>query len=120
MKKLIACCGLDCETCDARIATLANDNALREEVARKWSAMYDSSEITAATINCTGCRTDGVKFGYCAMCEIRSCAMDRGFETCGQCPELDSCPVVGAVLQHSPEARKNLERCPANTSSVKL
>ena len=30
MNPLIACCGLDCEACDARIATITNDNALRE------------------------------------------------------------------------------------------
>ena len=29
MKQLIACCGLDCEGCDARIATVGNDNELR-------------------------------------------------------------------------------------------
>ena len=28
--QLIGCCGLDCEKCDARIATLTNDNALRK------------------------------------------------------------------------------------------
>ena len=26
MKQLIACCGLDCENCDARIATINNDD----------------------------------------------------------------------------------------------
>ena len=30
MKQLIACCGLDCESCDARIATVRDDNELRE------------------------------------------------------------------------------------------
>lgn len=29
--QLIGCCGLDCEKCDARIATLTNDNALRKK-----------------------------------------------------------------------------------------
>ena len=33
MNDLIGCCGLDCETCDARIATLTNDNVLREKTA---------------------------------------------------------------------------------------
>ena len=33
MKQLIACCGLDCESCDARIATVKNDNELREKTA---------------------------------------------------------------------------------------
>ncbi len=31
MDRLIGCCGLDCEGCDARIATITNDNALREK-----------------------------------------------------------------------------------------
>lgn len=31
--QLIGCCGLDCEKCDARIATLTNDNVLREKTA---------------------------------------------------------------------------------------
>ena len=59
MKQLIACCGLDCESCDARIATVENDNELKEKTARKWSVMNNAPEITAATINCMGCRADG-------------------------------------------------------------
>lgn len=39
MKNLIAICGLDCETCDARIATLTDDDALREKTAKAWSEM---------------------------------------------------------------------------------
>lgn len=31
MNKLIAVCGLDCRECDARIATLTDDVALREK-----------------------------------------------------------------------------------------
>lgn len=53
MKQLIACCGLDCENCDARIATINNDDKLREETAQKWSVMNNTSEITPETINCT-------------------------------------------------------------------
>ncbi len=109
MKQYIACCGLDCEICDARIATINNDDRLREQTAQKWSVMNNTPEITAETINCTGCRTEGVKFGYCAMCGIRSCAMGKGFETCGECAELDTCPTVSPILQHSPEAKNNLK-----------
>ena len=104
-----ACCGLDCESCDARIATVKNDDELREKTAQKWSAMNNAPEITAATINCMGCRTDGMKFAYCSdYCEIRKCVSGKGFNTCGDCDELDSCQIVGAVLQHAPGARENL------------
>ena len=53
--KLIACCGLDCEKCDARIATLADDNALREKTAALWSKL-NGAQITPEMINCTGRR----------------------------------------------------------------
>jgi len=108
MKQLIACCGIDCESCDARIATIANDNALREETAKKWSEMYGSPDITAESINCTGCRVDGVKIVHHSDCEIRKCAQNKGFNTCGDCKELDTCQIVGAVLQHVPGAKENL------------
>ena len=110
MKQLTACCGLDCESCEARIATIANDDELREKTARKWSAMNNAPEITASTINCMGCRTDGVKFAYCSdYCQIRKCAHETGFGTCGDCKELDNCTTVGAIFQHSPGAKENLK-----------
>ena len=55
MKKLIAYCGLDCEKCDARKATLNNDNALREKVTKLWSEL-NGVEITPEMINCEGDR----------------------------------------------------------------
>ena len=61
MKQLIACCGLDCESCDARIATVRDDNELREKTAQLWSKLNNIPEITADTINCMGCCVDGVK-----------------------------------------------------------
>lgn len=109
MKQLIACCGLDCENCDARIATVANDDMLREETARKWSEMNNVPEITADTINCMGCRADGAKFAFCSnYCGIRKCVYEKGFNTCGDCEELEHCPVVGAVFQHNSVAKENL------------
>ena len=109
MKQLIACCGLDCESCDARIATVENDNELREKTARKWSVMNNAPEITAATINCTGCRADGAKFTYCSdYCEIRQCVYEKGFNTCGDCNELDNCRIVRPIFQNVPGAKENL------------
>lgn len=43
MKQLIACCGLDCENCTARIATVNNDDELREkrvECAEQYAGNY--------------------------------------------------------------------------------
>ena len=110
MKKLIAYCGLDCEKCDARTATLNNDNALREKVAKLWSEM-NGVEITAEMINCEGCRADGVKTPFCdSLCQIRQCALCKGYETCGNCSQIDSCGTVGMVLSNNAEAAGNLKK----------
>ena len=109
MKRLIACGGLDCESCDARRATVSNDRALREKTARAWSAMNHAPEITADTIACMVCRTDGTKFAFCRdCCEIRKCVRRKGFDTCGECEELDGYPAVGSIFRHAPEAEANL------------
>ena len=108
MSQLIACCGLNCEKCDARIATINNDNKLREKTARKWSEL-NNVEIAPAMINCMGCRVEGTKTYFCSdLCEIRKCVSEKGFGTCGNCAELDHCPTVGAILQHTPQAKENL------------
>ena len=39
MNKYIAYCGLDCETCEAREATITNDDELRAKVAKEWSEL---------------------------------------------------------------------------------
>lgn len=108
MKQLIGCCGLDCEACDARIATCSDDDALREKTARLWSEL-NRVTIEKEMINCMGCRTDGVKTLFCdGMCEIRKCAAAKGFATCGECAELTRCETVKPIFQNAPEAAKNL------------
>lgn len=109
MKDFIAYCGLDCETCDARIATVNDDQAMREKVARLWSEL-NHVEITPDMIHCDGCRMDGAKTPYCeSLCPIRQCALGKGVGTCGDCGEMESCPKVGMVIGNTPKALSNLK-----------
>ncbi len=109
MKELIACCGINCELCEARIATLNDDNEMRKKVAETWSKMFNSSEIVPESINCTGCRMPGVKFAHCEYtCEIRKCVKTKGFDSCAGCPEIDGCQIVGFIFKAVPETRENL------------
>lgn len=109
-KSFIGFCGMDCESCKARLASVNSDDRLREETAREWSKIYGSPEIVPETICCCGCRKEGVKFYFCGqLCEIRKCAIAKGFETCADCPELGSCRMIAEFHQHSPELKKNLE-----------
>jgi hypothetical protein len=109
MEKLIACCGLDCATCDARIATVKNDDQLRKQTAEKWQKQYNSPDIKAGMINCTGCRIDGVKLGHCLQCEIRKCVSFKGYKTCAECIEMATCQIVLPVHRFVPEAIVNLK-----------
>lgn len=108
MEKLISCCGLNCATCEARIATVKNDDQLRKITADKWKVMYNSAELTPSMINCTGCREEGVKFIHCNECEIRNCARTKGFNTCGECDILEKCEKISAIHKYVPEALVNL------------
>ena len=77
--------------------------------AQLWSELNNIPEITADTINCMGCCVDGVKTMYCSdMCAIRKCVNEKGFNTCGDCKELDNCQIVGPIFQHTPSAKENL------------
>ena len=106
--RYIAYCGLNCETCDARLATLHDDNELRKKVAKLWSEL-NGVEITPEMINCVGCRVDGVKTPYCELlCPIRQCGLGRGYATCGECREMDTCKKVGMIVGNNPEALRNL------------
>ena len=109
MEKIISCCGLNCATCDARIATLKNDDELRRTTAEKWKAMYHAADLSAGMINCTGCREEGVKFSHCSVCEIRNCVKAKGYNTCGDCNEMETCTIVSAVHKYVPEAILNLK-----------
>ena len=108
MEKLISCCGLNCASCDARVATIKNDDDLRKEIARKWSGMFNAPEIDFRTINCTGCREEGAKISYVPECKIRNCASAKGFKTCGECRGLDTCGILAEIHKCAPYALANL------------
>ena len=109
MKDRIGYCGLDCGTCQAYLATVHNDQALRERTAKLWAEL-NNAPILPEHINCEGCRAQGVKTVFCErLCAVRRCALARGVPTCGACPELEGCKTVGALLSNRPDALKNLK-----------
>ncbi len=109
MKNMIAYCGLDCEKCDAYLATIHDDQALREKTAKLWAEL-NHAPILPEHINCEGCRIDGIKTVYCdSLCPIRQCAMEKGVTTCGDCPEMEMCRTVGMVISNNSDALKNLK-----------
>ena len=108
MEKLISCCGLNCAKCDARIATVNDDDDLRKATAEKWKVAFNAPSLEPDKINCTGCREEGVKFSHCYECEIRKCVSNKGFSTCGECSDVKSCTLVAPIHQYDPDALNNL------------
>ena len=108
MNQFIAYCGLDCESCEARLATVQDDMEQKVRIAREWSEL-NGVEITPEMIHCSGCRMDGPKTPYCeSLCPIRQCAAKRQMETCGSCQEMDSCEKLAAITGNNPEALSRL------------
>lgn len=109
MKAMIAYCGLDCEKCAAYLATINNDQALREKTAKLWAEL-NQAPILPEHINCEGCRIDGTKTVYCDhLCSIRQCALKKKAATCGECPDLDHCQMMEEFIANNPDVLKNLQ-----------
>jgi len=87
MSSHIAPCGIDCVSCDAYIATVNDDKALRQKLADQFKEHY-GDEVDPEKIRCEGCMNDGAHIGFCFECGIRKCAVEKGFRTCAECGEL--------------------------------
>jgi len=85
--------------------------AALERVAAEWRVAFNAPEITAAGIVCDGCLAtiDGRLAGYCGMCEIRACALERNMVSCAFCADY-SCAKLESFLAGAPNARATLKQ----------
>ena len=108
MDEMIAFCGLTCTRCPAFLATRSDDDEARRKIAQEWSKEF-GADINPEDINCDGClATDGRHIGYCGMCEIRKCGMDRGVENCAHCADY-ACEKLEDFFGKAHEARATLD-----------
>ena len=113
--QLIGCCGLDCEACNARIATVTNDSALWEKPAALWTEL-NGVPITPEMIHCTGCRVEGPKTPFCdKLCPVHNCVREKGLETCADCGQLDGCQTLGRIAATAPLVLETRGRDPGRS-----
>jgi hypothetical protein len=108
MEKIIAYCGIVCSECPAYIATQTDDDAKRREVAEQWTKQF-GHEMKPEDINCDGCNADtGRIVNYCAICEIRLCAREKGLINCAYCDDY-ACDKLEKFFQMAPMFRETLD-----------
>jgi len=105
---MIAYCGLNCSNCDTYLATKEDNDGKREATALKWSKRY-KAEIKPEQINCDGCKSDGMKFVHCNICEIRHCCLSKNADNCAAC-EHYLCDTLARFIKLAPEAGIALEK----------
>jgi len=103
-------CGLDCNKCSAYIATVTNDDALREKTATEWNEKYNApgcEPITENDIRCLGCLSviEPI-YKHCKECSVRVCGLEKNVQNCGECLNYKICPKIASLHKQIPEGKK--------------
>ncbi|MHA1931412.1 MAG: DUF3795 domain-containing protein [Promethearchaeota archaeon] len=109
-KALLAPCGLYCGVCAIYIAHRDNNLKFKDRLVNVYKPLSESID----DIKCTGCLSNGIIFGYCKSCPIKSCVKEKDLEGCHQCDDwpckfIQSFPIpVGkkVIMRAIPEWRE--------------
>ena len=120
---MIGYCGVDCSKCIPYIAKKENNDELRKKYAEEQSKFFDMA-ILPESINCDGCLVEGEHLGYCSMCEIRKCCIEKNIVNCAYCDdyvceELEKVytvmsEVFGKAINNVAEAKITLDEITKN------
>ncbi len=94
MKKIHGYCGYRCDLCPAFVRNQKGPED-RKRVSDGWKK-YLGFRMEPEALACAGCRFEGCHLD--GNCQVRPCATARGFETCADCSEIDSCKKVKKKL----------------------
>ena len=112
MEKMIAYCGINCAECHIYLATQKDDDNLRKQAINIYE--LEKFDLKLKDINCTGCKSAGLKYFGCQKCKIRECAEEKKYKNCAYC-EHYVCSILNGLYDqlHSfpPEsnAKKTLD-----------
>lgn len=109
-------CGLNCETCPILVATVNNDDKLRQKTLEEWRKLYAAyigkENLTVKDMHCKGCRSEDGVFVGGLNCPIRRCCREKKFVTCADCGEYETCGMLNGFYSVSAHqsAKDNLNR----------
>ncbi|MBR5222406.1 MAG: DUF3795 domain-containing protein [Clostridia bacterium] len=87
----VGCCGHDCSRCKIYLATVHDDEQLRQESKQFYRDAF-SADLPLHTFHCLGCRSEDV-FALCRDCPFTVCADRHGVTHCADCAEYP-CPAL--------------------------
>lgn len=105
----MAFCGFDCGDCPMYQATISGDDALKDELIKKYSTA--ERKLTREDILCHGCKADKrYVHPFCTVCAIRTCALEHGIGfNCGECGEYP-CHEIITKIPPERSGRKNMDQ----------
>jgi hypothetical protein len=109
MSEMISYCGLTCTECPAYIATQKDDMEAAASVAEEWGKQF-GMEVLPESVLCDGCKSEAGKLcGYCNICAVRACGIERTVVTCAQCEDY-GCETLRACPAYIERGKETLER----------
>jgi hypothetical protein len=88
---------VDCETYPVFVATVNNDEELRQKTLEEWRSflgLYWKRCLTSKDITCKGYRSEDGVFVGGLNCPIRRCCSQNDFVTCANCAEYEMCDML--------------------------
>ena len=102
-------CGLNCHQCPAYIATVTNNDDLRQKTATEWNKRYNTTgrrPISKDDINCLGCLSIiNPVYKHCKECGVRMCGIEKRVQNCGECNQYTSCPKIASLHKQIPKGK---------------
>ncbi len=87
MTAIYGYCGYRCDLCPAFVRNQKGPED-RQKVSRGWDK-YLGFHMEPESILCDGCPFDGCHLD--GGCKVRPCAVEKGYATCVECADADSC-----------------------------
>ena len=113
MEKMIAYCGLRCDTCTILLATREKDDEkkhkMRVEIAQQIKEHYGQDCKAEDVTDCDGCKAEGARlFSGSSNCQVRKCASQKSVENCAHCDEY-ACEKLKDFFDKEPTSKASLD-----------
>ncbi|MCD8479265.1 MAG: DUF3795 domain-containing protein [Candidatus Cloacimonetes bacterium] len=99
-------CGIDCHDCEAYIASQANDLEVLAKHQKNLKEQF-GKDVPIEELYCDGCLANGRKIGFCTVCQIRLCCIEKGYQNCAACADFP-CPKGSFIWKEGSESLANL------------